>query len=300
NAEFDVAFLRAEFARAGMPMPVFSTYCTLQASTLYLPQLRRRKLADCCAAVGVTNQQAHSALGDAYAAAGLLAHYLALDARTGHDAPLTATRALHGGAQPPQAPTPQPATAQAPGPQAPGPQASGPQACSPEAPATHASSTLDPLHAGHHLFLTGKAGTGKSTLIRHYLETTARRTLTVAPTGIAALNVDGYTIHRLFSFPLGVTEETVRGGNYYPRRFAQALKELDTLIVDEASMVRADLFDALTAALERFGPRPGAPFGGVQLVLVGDLYQLPPVVTDHEAGWIEERFGTPFFFSARS
>ena len=320
NAEFDVAFLRAEFARAGMPMPVFSTYCTLQASTLYLPQLRRRKLADCCAAVGVTNQQAHSALGDAYAAAGLLEHYLALDARTGHEAPLTATRALHGGAQPPQAPTPQPATAQAPGPQAPGPQASGPQASGPEAPAPHASSApdaegaassgltiteefqaaLDHLHAGHHLFLTGKAGTGKSTLIRHYLETTARRTLTVAPTGIAALNVDGYTIHRLFSFPLGVTEETVRGGNYYPRRFAQALKELDTLIVDEASMVRADLFDALTAALERFGPRPGAPFGGVQLVLVGDLYQLPPVVTDHEAAWIEERFGTPFFFSARS
>src|SRR5699024_8881123 len=143
-------------------------------------------------------------------------------------------------------------------------------------------------------------GTGKSTLIRHYLETTARRTLTVAPTGIAALNVDGYTIHRLFSFPLGVTEETVRGGGYYPRRFAKALKKLDTLIVDEASMVRADLFDALTAALELYGPRPGTPFGGVQLVLVGDLYQLPPVVTDQEADWIEERFGTPFFFSARS
>src|SRR5699024_10092280 len=271
---------------------------------LYLPQLRRRKLADCCAAVGVTNQQAHSALGDAYAAAGLLEHYLALDARTGHDAPLTATRALHGGAQPPQSPTPQPATAQAPGPQAPGPHA--PLAPDAEGAASSGltiteefQAALDHLHAGHHLFLTGKAGTGKSTLIRHYLETTARRTLTVAPTGIAALNVDGYTIHRLFSFPLGVTEETVRSGRYYPGRFAKALKELDTLIVDEASMVRADLFDALTAALELHGPRPGTPFGGVQLVLVGDLYQLPPVVTDREAAWIEERFGTPFFFSAR-
>src|SRR5699024_5779538 len=143
-------------------------------------------------------------------------------------------------------------------------------------------------------------GTGKSTLIRHYLETTARRTLTVAPTGIAALNVDGYTIHRLFSFPLGVTEETVRGGNYYPRRFAQALTELDTLIVDEASMVRADRFDALTAARERFGPRPGTPVGGVQLALVGDLYQLPPVVPDRDAPWVEERLGPAFFFSARS
>lgn len=159
---------------------------------------------------------------------------------------------------------------------------------------------LDHLHAGHHLFLTGRAGTGKSTLIRHFLETTERSALTIAPTGIAALNVDGYTIHRLFSFPLGVNEEFVRSARYYPGRFAAALSELDTLIIDEASMVRADLFDALTAALERFGPRPGTPFGGVQLVLVGDLYQLPPVVTDAEAAFIEERYGTPFFFSARS
>lgn len=159
---------------------------------------------------------------------------------------------------------------------------------------------LDHLNAGRHLFLTGRAGTGKSTLIRHYLESTKRRTITVAPTGIAALNVDGYTIHRLFSFPTGVTEDSVRSNAYRPGRFAKVLSQLDTLIIDEASMVRADLFDSLTAALERFGPKPGAPFGGVQLVLVGDLYQLPPVVAATEAEWIEERFGTPFFFSGRS
>ncbi|MGP9845862.1 AAA family ATPase [Brachybacterium sp. 107] len=159
---------------------------------------------------------------------------------------------------------------------------------------------LDLLDAGSHLFLTGRAGTGKSSLIRRFLETTDRNALTVAPTGIAALNVEGYTIHRLFSFPLGVSEERVRGPRYYPGRFAQALSTLDTLIVDEASMVRADLFDALAAALERFGPRPGEPFGGVQLVLVGDLFQLPPIVTDAEAAHIEERYGTPFFFSAHS
>ncbi|MGP5641391.1 MULTISPECIES: AAA family ATPase [Brachybacterium] len=159
---------------------------------------------------------------------------------------------------------------------------------------------LDLLDAGSHLFLTGRAGTGKSSLIRRFLETTDRNALTVAPTGIAALNVEGYTIHRLFSFPLGVSEELVRGPRYYPGRFAQALSTLDTLIVDEASMVRADLFDALAAALERFGPRPGEPFGGVQLVLVGDLFQLPPIVTDAEAAHIEERYGTPFFFSAHS
>lgn len=96
NAEFDVAFLQSEFARAGMPMPRFTSYCTLQGSTLYLPQLRRRSLGECCAALGVPQHGAHSALGDAYAAAGLLGQYLALDARTGYDAPLTATRALHG------------------------------------------------------------------------------------------------------------------------------------------------------------------------------------------------------------
>lgn len=159
---------------------------------------------------------------------------------------------------------------------------------------------LEHLHAGRHLFLTGKAGTGKSTLIRHYLDNTTRQTVVAAPTGIAALNVDGYTIHRLFSFPIGVTEEFVRSGQYRPGRFAKVLSQIDTLIIDEASMVRADLFDALAAALERFGPRPGQSFGGVQLVLVGDLYQLPPVVTAAETEWITENFSSPFFFSARS
>ncbi len=159
---------------------------------------------------------------------------------------------------------------------------------------------LELLSDGRHLFLTGRAGTGKSTLIRHFVDTTDRNVLSVAPTGIAALNVEGYTIHRLFSFPMGVNAETVRSGRYYPGRFAQALASLDTLIIDEASMVRANLFDALAAALERFGPQPGEPFGGVQLVLVGDLYQLPPVVHDDEAAYVEEHFGTPYFFSAQS
>lgn len=159
---------------------------------------------------------------------------------------------------------------------------------------------LDRLRAGSHLFLTGKAGTGKSTLIRHFSETSHRRIIKVAPTGIAALNVDGYTIHRLFSFPIGVTTEFVRSPKYNPSRFAEALKSLDTLIIDEISMVRADLFDALAAALERFGPKPGRPFGGIQVVLVGDPYQLPPVVKSDEAEWVNETFGTPFFFSAKS
>lgn len=156
------------------------------------------------------------------------------------------------------------------------------------------------LSGGRHVFLTGKAGTGKSTLIRQFIAETDRNVVVVAPTGIAALNVDGYTIHRLFSFSTTTSLDDVRTGRYYPGRFAKILGSLDTLIVDEASMVRADLFDQVAAALERFGPAPGMPFGGVQIVLVGDLYQLPPVVHEAEAGYLNARYETPYFFSADS
>lgn len=157
---------------------------------------------------------------------------------------------------------------------------------------------LERLERGDNLFLTGRAGTGKSTLIRRFLATTTRNVVVAAPTGIAALNVEGYTIHRLFSFPAGINVETVRSKEYFPARFAKTLRQLDTLILDEASMVRADLFDCLAVALERFGPKRGMPFGGVQLVLVGDLYQLPPVVTEGEKEYFEQRYESPYFFSA--
>ncbi|MBP1819352.1 AAA family ATPase [Mycobacterium sp. OAE908] len=156
------------------------------------------------------------------------------------------------------------------------------------------------LAEGEHLFLTGKAGTGKSTLIRRFMAETDRNVVVVAPTGIAALNVDGYTIHRLFGFRTTTTLHDVRDGGYRPGRFTKTLASLDTLIIDEASMVRADVFDMLAAALERFGPSPGQPFGGVQIVLVGDLYQLPPVVTESEAGFFSTTYETPYFFSANT
>lgn len=154
------------------------------------------------------------------------------------------------------------------------------------------------LASGENLFLTGRAGTGKSTLIRHFLAETRRRVVVAAPTGIAALGVGGYTIHRLFSFDARTTLDDVDGGGYSPQRFAKTLAALDTLIIDEASMVRADLFDMLVIALERFGPEPGQPFGGVQIVLVGDLHQLPPVVTEIEAEYFRTRYASPYFFSA--
>ena len=157
---------------------------------------------------------------------------------------------------------------------------------------------LDHLDAGRHLFLTGKAGTGKSTLIRHFLATTDRRVLVAAPTGIAALNVGGYTLHRLFGFSPTLTVDDVVAGRYRPNRFTDQLDSIDTLVIDEVSMVRADLFDMMVVALERFGPRPGERYGGVQLVLVGDLLQLPPVVTPAEEAHFASRYPTPYFFSA--
>lgn len=156
------------------------------------------------------------------------------------------------------------------------------------------------LDRGNSLFLTGKAGTGKSTLVRHFLASTGRNVIVAAPTGIAALNVEGYTIHRLFSFSPRTTVEFVNSTEYYPGRFSKTIKSLDTLIIDEASMIRADLFDCLAAALERFGPKPGTRFGGVQIVLVGDLYQLPPVVTEAESEYFSTRYSSPYFFAADS
>lgn len=155
------------------------------------------------------------------------------------------------------------------------------------------------LGDGKHMFLTGKAGTGKSTLIRTFMANTDRNVVVVAPTGIAALNVNGYTIHRLFGFRTTTTVDDVNGGDYRPGRFTKTLSSLQTLIIDEASMVRADMFDMIAGALERFGPAPGSPFGGVQIVLVGDLYQLPPVIRDGEAAYFSTVYPTPYFFSAR-
>lgn len=157
---------------------------------------------------------------------------------------------------------------------------------------------LDLLDGGANIFLTGKAGTGKSTLLRYFLDHTAKNVAVAAPTGIAALNVDGVTIHRLFSFPPSVSLEYVLGPDYYPAKYGKLLKELDTLVIDEVSMVRADLFDCVAAALARYGPRRGERFGGIQLVLVGDPYQLPPVVVEAEAEFFRTRYATPYFFSA--
>ena len=152
---------------------------------------------------------------------------------------------------------------------------------------------------GRNLFITGKAGTGKSTLLEYYRANAAERPVILAPTGVAALQVGGETVHRFFGFGIDVTPEKVRESRRKPRR-PEIYKNLRTLIIDEASMLRADLLDCVDMFLRKHGPNRGAPFGGVQMVFVGDLYQLPPVVTNTEREIFRSVYATPYFFSARA
>lgn len=145
------------------------------------------------------------------------------------------------------------------------------------------------------LFITGKAGTGKSTFIKALRQMTSRRLAVVAPTGVAALNAGGQTIHSFFRLRPGPInlDSIVR----VPRR--RIYEQLELLIIDEVSMVRADLLDAVEKFLRVNGPRRDLPFGGVQIVAVGDLYQLPPVIANpEEARMFCEWYETEYFFSA--
>ncbi len=150
------------------------------------------------------------------------------------------------------------------------------------------------------LFLTGKAGTGKSTLLDYFCRTTTKQPVILASTGVAALNVKGQTIHSFFGFYVDVTPDKISKLKKPPRN-SKLLKKLKMIIIDEASMVRADLMDCVATFLKKFGPHVGKPFGGVQIVLVGDLYQLPPVVTrDDQVLFDGAYYDTPYFFSAHA
>jgi len=150
------------------------------------------------------------------------------------------------------------------------------------------------------LFLTGKAGTGKSSLVKHFLATTEKEVLIVAPTGVAAINVDGLTIHSFFQFHPGITYDEVYGGDHFlnPQRL-KVVRNLDTIIIDEISMVRADMLDCIDKCL-RVAIKSNAPFGGVQIIFVGDLYQLPPIVRREEEDFFREQYQSPFFFSSHA
>ncbi len=151
-------------------------------------------------------------------------------------------------------------------------------------------------HGSHNVFVTGKAGTGKSTLLRYFRAHTAKKIVVLAPTGVAALNVAGETIHSFFRFKPGTTPDKVRRAR---KKDAEIYKELAAIVIDEASMVRADLLDCVDAFMRLNGREPGRPFGGAQLILFGDLYQLPPVVTGAERELFSTYYPGPYFFNSK-
>ena len=155
---------------------------------------------------------------------------------------------------------------------------------------------------GVNVFLTGKAGTGKTTFLRRLRERSPKRMVVVAPTGVAAINAGGVTIHSFFQFPLA---PYIPGGAFRAKdekyRFSKEKKNiirtLDLLVIDEISMVRADLLDQIDAVLRLHRDRH-RPFGGVQLLMIGDLSQLAPVVKDSEWSLLREYYRTPYFFGS--
>jgi GTPase SAR1 family protein len=159
------------------------------------------------------------------------------------------------------------------------------------------SGTFDSIeHSGHHFYITGNAGTGKSTLLHYFKENTKKKTVVLAPTGIAAINIGGSTLHSFFRFPFHlITKTDIKKIRDKGKLFAA----LETLVIDEVSMVRADVMDAVDQSLRLNRNRPYEPFGGVQVVLIGDLFQLPPIVDEDLAEYYSDFYETPFFFSAR-
>lgn len=153
--------------------------------------------------------------------------------------------------------------------------------------------------SNQHLFITGKAGTGKSTLLDYFRENTKKKPVVLAPTGVAALNVKGQTIHRFFNFYIDVTPEKIRSKDTKPCD-PKLYKKLKTIIIDEVSMLRADLLDCIDVFLRMYGPDGTQAFGGAQIVFVGDLYQLPPVVGKEEGYIFRTHYTTPYFFSAKA
>lgn len=149
----------------------------------------------------------------------------------------------------------------------------------------------------NNLLITGRAGTGKSTLLEYFRSVTKKNIAILAPTGVAALNVKGQTIHSFFRFKPNITVDTVK--KLYPMQ-RQTYLNIDTVVIDEISMVRADLLDCVDAFMRTNGKDASLPFGGVQMIFVGDLYQLPPVVTKAEEGMFKGPYKSQYFFDSNS
>jgi len=156
-------------------------------------------------------------------------------------------------------------------------------------------------NTGRSIFLTGKAGTGKTTFLKTVVGRSRKRPIVVAPTGVAAINAGGVTIHSFFQLPFSpyVPGAKVESRFDFGREKRKIIASIDLLIIDEVSMVRADLLDAIDSVLRRFRDRY-KPFGGVQLLMIGDLAQLTPVVTPEDEQVLKPYYDTPYFFGSKA
>lgn len=162
------------------------------------------------------------------------------------------------------------------------------------------------LHTDQNLFVTGKAGTGKTTFLHRLKEATQKQIAVVAPTGVAAINAGGTTIHAFFQLPLSPFLPTPEGQKDLIARTKmrsqrrRVLQELELLVIDEISMVRSDLLDAIDASLRHFRRKPNQLFGGVQVIFIGDMFQLSPVVKDDEWRLLSQYYASPYFFHSQA
>ncbi|MCK5525435.1 MAG: AAA family ATPase [Thiomargarita sp.] len=149
------------------------------------------------------------------------------------------------------------------------------------------------------VFVTGKAGTGKSTLLHYFKKNTNKKIVVLAPTGVAALNVGGATLHSFFRLPpRPIHPDEIKTLRSKTRR--KLYQKIETIVIDEVSMVRADMMDVIDQFMRLNGKTRKKPFGGVQMIFIGDLFQLPPVVSrDEEAKLFSTTYQSPFFFSAK-
>lgn len=157
-------------------------------------------------------------------------------------------------------------------------------------------------YTGTHLFLTGKAGTGKTTFLRQLKKDAPKRMVVLAPTGIAAINAGGSTIHSFFQLPFApfIPEESYKKMNFkLQKKKIQLIRSLDLVVIDEISMVRADLLDQIDAVLRQYRNR-FLPFGGVQLLMIGDLQQLAPVAKEDDWNILKNYYDSPYFFSSHA
>lgn len=168
-----------------------------------------------------------------------------------------------------------------------------------------------------HIFLTGKAGTGKTTFLRYIIDHTYKNAVVAAPTGIAAINAGGVTLHSLLQLPFGAfipeyslqnqpdylqvnTPITLRKQRRFRKDKLKMIREMELLIIDEVSMLRADLLDCMDYILRSLRRRGNEPFGGLQILFIGDLMQLPPVVKDEEWAVLHRYYKSPYFFEAQA